>query len=177
MSTHEGEMGTHRTTRLVAVKAMEGLPYGILQEGSLKYIVDKNRKKLTHGYHDFEIQPQKIDHREMHLIVGKLGSMSTLLQLPREEGGMFRESATKAHAFKFDEALGMLTSSTGAMTYIVDPETGGEISRGYHSIYKSGDSLYGKTGSRTEKITLALRQPKNKYDELEYRCDRLLQCR
>lgn len=132
---------------------IEGLSIGISDyrvwtEGSLNYIVDRKGRKISKGYHEFNV----FEMEGAKVLIGKLGAISRLLKIPQNEGDMFEESDASFHEIRHEEKLGLLLDQTGAMSHVVDPQTGREVTKGYHEFFWKGSMLYGRTGAHEEKV-------------------------
>ena len=124
--------------------------YQILQKGALKYIGNNEGQIVSKGYHEFKV----FKHNDIVAIVGQEGAKYKLLKIPQNLDGFFEESPARFHEIIFDDELGLIIASAGAMSCILDMQTGQEISKNYHSIFKRGGKLYGKTGTHEEEIEL-----------------------
>jgi len=124
--------------------------YRIIRKGALKYIVNPEGKMVSDGYHEFKV----FKHNNMVGLIGKKGSIQKLLKMPQSLDDSFEESPANFHEINFDDELGLMIVSRGAMSYILDMQTGQEISKGYHKIVKREGKLYGQTGAKEEEIEL-----------------------
>ena len=129
--------------------------YGIRRDGVLSFIVDAQGNKVSPGYHEFEIFRAKDGDTEIKSIMGRRGGVSYLLKFPENEGSHFEEVTRPFHDVAFREDLdGLLTTKLGAMWYIVDSETGKNLTEGYHEIYKENGKIYGKVGAHVTEIKI-----------------------
>jgi hypothetical protein len=135
--------------------------YRILQKGALKYIVNEEGKVVSEGYHEFKV----FKHNDIMALAGKTGATQKLLKMPQSLDNFFEESPAEFHEINFDDELGLMIVSKGAMSYILDMQTGQEISKGYHKIVKKGGRLYGQTGATEEEIKLF--SPKQISDKIQ----------
>lgn len=124
--------------------------YSILKRGSLKYIVNPLGKIVSGGYHEFKV----FKHGNMFALLGKLGAIERLLKPPRNIDDFFEESPVKFHNLNFDDKLGLLIAKRGARKYIIDMNTGEEISRGYHEFFRKDGKLWGCMGAVEEEVQL-----------------------
>ncbi|MCK4540008.1 hypothetical protein KAU09_02545 [Candidatus Parcubacteria bacterium] len=122
--------------------------YRILKKGALKYIINNDGKIVSEGYHEFDI----FKHDNVIALIGRKGAMQNLLKTPQNLDDFFEESPEDFHDIYFDDSLGLMIVSTGAMNYVLDMQTGQKISKGYHEIVKRGDKLYGQIGATEEEI-------------------------
>ncbi len=138
------------------ISKLENIPnFRIIKEGSQYFIVDANGRKVSEGYHEFQTFNVKEGDHNIMVIVGKIGGVKYILRPPLNEGGQFERTTERYHDLEYRSDLGgFFVTTLGALSYMIDSNTGQKISNGYHSIYKEGGVLYGRLGAAVEEIKL-----------------------
>ena len=132
--------------------------YEISQQGALKFIVDKKTgQPVSDGFHDIFVYEQGDDEGTVvRGVIGQIGAAQHPLSIPTEPGGRFDTNTEGYHSVEYRFDLGYFTGKTGASICLLDSTTGEKLSRGYHSIRREGDRLFGTLGSSEEEIALPI---------------------
>lgn len=138
------------------------LPSGfkLRKKGSLSYIVDKDNKICSKGYHEFKIFESQDGDTTVSAIIGKLGAAEYILMPPTKKNPYFKEMTESYHELKYRPDLGgLFLIEQGALSYIIDHKTGKKISKGYHNIYEKDGHIYGELGASVEEIKVTKKLP------------------
>lgn len=129
--------------------------YSTVKEGALTYIVDEFGRKVSEGYHSYELfTSTNLDGIEIKGLIGRIGGIKLALRLPTEEDPTFRPSREAFHDIEYRPDLGgIFVVKTGSLCRIIDNE-GRSITDGYHTISMRDGKLYGKKGAKEEEIVL-----------------------
>ena len=115
-----------------------------------RYIYNVHGIRVSEHYHSLEV----LDCVIGQALVGKLGAMKYLLQLPSNKNGNFIPSASSFHSIEYSTELGLLLGKTGAMTYVLNRLTCKKLTQGYHRFFWDNYQLYGVIGCREVALDL-----------------------
>ena len=90
--------------------------FRIKHEGPLQFIVDASGRKVSKGYHDFEVFRYEEGSNQVAALLGIYGATKFVLKIPSEEGGEFKESSDRFHEIEYRPDLdGLLVTRAGAV--------------------------------------------------------------
>jgi len=127
--------------------------YRTITRGAKKYIVNQFNQVVSDGFRELTTYTAHTPEGEVKALIGKRGAMTTLLRIPETIDGYFEKSYS-FHDIHFDQNTGFFLVETGAMTSILDFETGQKVSKEYHEIFREGNRLYGIIGAYKEKVQI-----------------------